>query len=787
MNNLPESLKEWRGVNQFILVKGKVPVNHNYEPVNPHDPQNWMDSEEAINAAKLLRLSVGFVFTDSDPYFFLDIDHCLIDGEWSEVAHNLLGMLPGAAIEISTSGEGLHVFGTVSGEVPPHSCKNKILGAELYTEARFVLLTGDGAIGDVSSQFDLTRLVDGFFPPSIDAEMFEETGPVPDWNGPTDDDVLIAKMLASKKHASNVFGGRATIEDLWENRHDVLSRSFPSLNDRDPYDRSSADAALAAHLAFWTGKDLARMERLMRRSKLVREKWDRHRSYMEMTIRNAAKSTRNVYQAAPRPEGQAMMTPTRQQETPRVIAAATATPVQRSGVQFMSVSQQLEYFKDCVYVRRLHGVFTPERGFMKPEVFKANYAGYTFALDAQNDRTTKNAWEAFIDNQAISWPRVDYVCFRPNLSPRAVIEEEGFTLINGFVPVEVKRRPGDPSPFLNHMSKLFKNDQDFNIVLAYMAAMVQHAGTKFQWCPIIQGAEGNGKTMLFRVVEHAIGKRLTHYPNATDLAGNGLKFNGWIEGKLAVFIEEIYVSDRRELTEPLKVFITNDRIEIQYKGRDQYTGDNLANIMMGTNHKDAMKLSYDQRRYCMIFTAQQNEDDLRRDGMTGRYFPDLYEWLKGGGYEIMAEYLHTYHIPNHLNPATECHRAPKPSNIAEVIEIGLGNIEQHVLDAILEGRQGFRGGYVSSKALDDMLRELRMEGKISPYRRNEIMNNLGYVRHPWLKKGRVDNMIAAEGRKPIIYIKGGPSGPQVSAAAVKADYEVKQGYITPEQQMRIVK
>ncbi len=422
---------------------------------------------------------------------------------------------------------------------------------------------------------------------------------------------------------------------------------------------------------------------------------------------------------------------------------------------------------------------------MKPEVFKANYAGYTFALDSQNEKTTKNAWEAFIENQAITWPRVDYMCFRPNLPPRTIIEEEGLELINGFVPVEVKRRQGDASPFLNHMAKLFKNEHDLGIVIAYMAAMVQHQGVKFQWCPIVQGAEGNGKTALFRVVEHAIGSRLCHYPNASDLANNGLKFNGWIEGKLAIFIEEIYVSDRRELTEPLKVFITNDRIEIQYKGRDQYTGDNLANIMMGTNHKDAMRLSYDQRRYCMIYTAQQSEYDIIKSGMGGSYFPRLYNWLKNeGGYEIVADYLYRYPIPEHLNPATECHRAPKPSNFNEVIQIGLGPVEQHVQEAILEERQGFRGGYVSSKALDDLIKELHLEGRITPVRKNEIMKNLGYVRHPWLRNGRVDNPIAAEGKKPIIYVKGEPSGPRVSPAMVKKDYELKQGYT---QDLRAVK
>ena len=60
-------------------------------------------------------------------------------------------------------------------------------------------------------------------------------------------------------------------------------------------DDSAADLALCGHLAFWTGHDPARMDRLFRASGLMRGKWDERRgasSYGQRTIATALARTR---------------------------------------------------------------------------------------------------------------------------------------------------------------------------------------------------------------------------------------------------------------------------------------------------------------------------------------------------------------------------------------------------------------------------------------------------------------------------------------------------------------
>ena len=131
-------------------------------------------------------------------------------------------------------------------------------------------------------------------------------------------------------------------------------------------------------------------------------------------------------------------------------------------------------------------------------------------------------------------------------------------------------------------------------------------------------------------------------------------------GKVFYGVEDIYLPDSRaEVFEELKPMITGgDGLEIEGKGVDQISADVCGNFMLNSNHKDAVRKTKNDRRICMLFCAQQQAEDLTRDGMSGDYFPKLYDWLREDGYAIVSDLLHTFPIPNEFNPATSCQRAP---------------------------------------------------------------------------------------------------------------------------------
>lgn len=827
MRSIPDALAPMAAYNQFILWTTfirddrviKLPVDYRTGRAFPkdggwqQDSNAWTSAEIALQAAAVFgrNYGVGFFFTENDPFFFVDVDKCLLPtNEWSPLAQNILSWFPGAAVEISHSGKGLHIFGQCALQVT-HSKKNTPLGLELYTKKRFVALTGNSITGSAAVDFstNLPAYAAAYHPPKGAEEGAAWTTEArEDWTGSEDDDELLEKALAVKGAAS-VFGNKATFADLWNVDEDILAASYPDSgrNDGCPWDRNAVDMALTQHLAFWTGNNCERILRLMKRSGLVRDKWERE-DYLIMTIENSVAMQESVYSVPDTADIEpilklkgsdkqkayahslvtavmAQCTPEQSEALlglrgnalnakfwidnqgrtpPEIIALVTpisaaapinisSEPVIKEGYQFLGVDQQIEHFKGCMYVQDVHRVLTPAGSLLKQDQFNAVYGGYSFQFEPDaSGKTTKKAWDAFVESQAIRFPQAQSTIFRPDLPAGKLVIEENRAFVNTFVPIDTPRLVGDVTPFLTHLAKVLPDARDREILLSFMAAVVQYPGAKFQWAPLLQGAEGNGKTLFSRCVAAAVGERYTHWPAANEIAE---KYNSWVFDNIFIGIEDINVPDhKKEILAVLLPMITNDRLAKRAMQTDQVMHWNCAKFMFNTNPRDAIRKTKKDRRYCVFFTAQQDEKDIERDGMGGDYFPELYKWLKkDGGYAMVSQYLDDYVISEEFNPATICMRAPITSTTHEVLEASMGGVEQEVQEAIAEGRLGFAGGWVSSMALERLLQDLRAARAIPPNKRRDLLQSLGYDWHPALKGGRVNNIVPTDGGKPRLFIK----------------------------------
>lgn len=768
-----ENAPQWVVVKLVPLPNGKtdkIPCSAltGQHGIDAHSPANWCDHTRAVSTAAAWGpgYTVGFVLTAADDFWCLDIDDALRpDGSWSPLATALCARLAGGVVELSQSGRGLHIWGLGSSALGAHTMKRVDLGIEFYTEARFIAI-GTGATGTMAASVpSLAGVVAEYFPPRAVGAAVAAEGPCAEWWGPTDDAELLRRALQSKSTAG-VFGGRATFADLWHADTDALARAYPG----DPFDASSADAALAQHLAFWTGRDVARIERLMRQSSLAREKWDMRDDYLvERTIMAACGMCINVLQDKKLERAEV---PT---NTPPAVQAMSA----RDGAQFLGAVEQAELFKGCVYVLDVHKALIMGGRLINPDRFRVMFGGYTFMMDGRNERTSRNAWEAFTESQLLKAPHADSTCFRPGLPPAAIVSDTGTTRVNTHWPVDVPCTPGDPSLFLQHLAKLLPNADDRGILLAYMAACVQHQGVKFQWAPVIQGVEGNGKTFLSRCVAEAIGRRYVHWPKASKLAK---QFNSWMVGKTFYAVEDIHTSEQTDVIEELKPMITGgDGLEIEAKGVDQVSAEICGNFMFNTNHAAGLRKTRNDRRFAVFYCAQQQASDLVRDGMGGNYMRQLYDWVRdGGGYAVVTHYLKNYPIPDHLNPAGGCQRAPITSSTEAAIEAGLGRVEQEIAEQIDQGTPGFCGGWISSMAVDKLLDRMHRGGAVPPNRRRDMLRSMGYDWHPGLTSGRVHNVVLPDGGKPRLFVSAGhPSIALTSAAAIAAAYCAAQGVQLP--------
>ena len=703
----------------------KFPCDPAGNIVDAHDQRHHLTHAAAVATG----LPVAYAMRDEDNWFFLDLDKCRdAAGNWTPAAVAIWSSFAGCWGEVSQSGRGLHIMGRCDTRQLLDRKHRWDGWLEFYTGGRFIAFgpTGWQPIGPQDTGLDWTGQLLRFVPQKALLGDLPE-GVDPAYTGPADDAELIRRALAAGGSAGSAFGMKASFADLWEGRVDQLTRIYPSAS--GGYDHSAADAALLAHLAFWTGKDMPRMDRLFRQSALMRDKYRDRADYRTESIGNAARLCKKVYDAPA-----------------RGAAAGAMGEGGDDGQFYMTTTEQLTHFAGHVYISDLHRIMGPTGKIMKPEVFNVEKGGYVFQMQANGNGPSKKAFEAFTENRAVRFPKVSHITFDPKRVGGEIIGDS----VNVYFDPQVDKTPGDVSPYLYLLGKLLPDAKDRAILLNYMAAVVQKPGVKFQWAPVLQGCEGNGKTALFSCVAYAVGQQYTHMPKASQLTE---KFNGYVEAKVFILIEEIHMRGKYEILDEMKPLITNRNLEIRPMGGEKRMIQNFANFGLCTNFKDAVIKSVGDRRYSIFYTAQQSPADLVRDGLNGQFFPAFWKWLdKQGGYAAVAHYLSTFPIDPAYDPSGDIHRAPATSSTLEAMRRTTGPIEADILEAAADNTMGFRGGWASAWAVDQLMQ--RRRHGVNRNKQVEILETLGYIQ--WGRATRP--IMAEEGKRPMLFRLPGVEG-----------------------------
>jgi len=269
----------------------KIPYNpRSGGKASSTNPDTWADLDFAARACELHSYTgLGFVFTKEAGIVGVDIDHCIdpASGALNDTAAAILERLPPTYIEVSPSGTGLHIF--LRGVMPEGGMRNAKTGVEMYSHARYFTMTGKrygdcpvvvaddgGALAWIHERFIIAPKKE---PAKSAPRKKKQVGQ------PLGDSEILEKARSAKNGAE--------FAALWEGKWQAEHGS-----------QSEADLALCCKLAFWTGKDRERMDRLFRQSGLMREKWDnRHHAsgatYGEETLDRALNTVEEGYGAKP--------------------------------------------------------------------------------------------------------------------------------------------------------------------------------------------------------------------------------------------------------------------------------------------------------------------------------------------------------------------------------------------------------------------------------------------------------------------------------------------------------
>ena len=185
--------------------------------------------------------------------------------------------------------------------------------------------------------------------------------------------------------------------------------------------------------------------------------------------------------------------------------------------------------------------------------------------------------------------------------------------------------------FEDHLKNLMSVDEA-NILLDWMAYGVQNKGKKILWVPLIQSAEGLGKSIIGELlINHCYGNTNSGTADPEMVTGGQ---SAWATDRMLRVIEELRLSghNRYEIVDSLKTFITNSIVSRSEKYERTANVPNRCNFIAFTNHKDALPLSEDARRWWVVYSRQPSMQALEEH--TGvrksEYFAPLWELARSG-------------------------------------------------------------------------------------------------------------------------------------------------------------
>jgi hypothetical protein len=261
------------------------------------DPSTWFDFATAMSTYCKYGDEldgIGIVLTEDVGIVGVDLDHCRNPdtGQIEPWAQEIIDELR-SYTEVSPSATGIRIV--VRGTKLSEHCKKGDF--EVYSAGRYLTITGHSVPGTPETLEERTAEV-----AAVCQRIF---GPE---NGEIQQKKKGKKAGRSKKNTKTSVStsqySKLTDEQIIEKASTAKNgEKFKALwsGDASAYkSESEADLALCSRLAFWTGSDRDRIDKLFRKSGLMRKKWDEREDYRNSTIKKALEDKTEFYM----PEGE---------------------------------------------------------------------------------------------------------------------------------------------------------------------------------------------------------------------------------------------------------------------------------------------------------------------------------------------------------------------------------------------------------------------------------------------------------------------------------------------------
>lgn len=237
---------------------------------------------------------------------------------------------------------------------------------------------------------------------------------------------------------------------------------------------------------------------------------------------------------------------------------------------------------------------------------------------------------------------------------------------------EVKKAVQD---YLDHVKENVcgGNEKLFKWLIGWFAHLVQKPWEKPLTAIVMRGGRGVGKNAVLKPLGQILG---CHYFATAKLRYLTGDFNGHLENLLLFCLNEAFWSGNKSAEAVLKDIITEPEHNIEHKGQESFTVDNLTRIVIMGNDDWVVPAAHDERRYAIFDVGDGRKQDGEFFGhmVGGREAPS-------GATEYLLRYLRDFDLSE-----VNVNKAPATTGLLAQKHASLDPFHQWWLDTLEEGR-----------------------------------------------------------------------------------------------------
>lgn len=635
----------------------KMPINpRDMEPAKSNDPTTWTDYDTAVRAAEECD-GIGFMFSNS-PYFGVDIDGVRDEierykaGEDTIIAEFVDTLQ--SYTELSRSGNGIHII--CRGKLPPSGRRKG--NVEMYENGRFFVMTGNIAAeyADIS---DCTEAIKVLHEKYIGGGTSPSSSPA---LPPAELALTDSELLDRAKNAKN----GAKFARLYAG--DISGYTS----------QSEADMALCNHLAYWTGCDAERMDRMFRGSGLFREKWLREQSgttYGALTVQKAILDCRNVYTPGASGESYALRigaepdtdtAPAKRYTFDDMGNAERIFDAYGGFIRYSYTDKRWLYYDTRKWCMDTTGEIerAAEQAIKALDADEPMYARAAELDDEDGDGEGKKLYKAYLAHKKYS---------RSNRGKKAMLDElrhkipispmqtdiDGMLLNTPTGIFDLREgvlRPHDPEAYITKIAhveydptatcptwerflgEIFGGDTDLINYVQRAVGYSMTASTVEQCVFFLHGSGSNGKSTFLSIIREMMGDYTVNIQPETIMVKNspGGANSDIARLKSARLVTTVEPNEGARLNEGLlKQLSGEDPVTARRLYGDEFEFIPQFKLWMATNHRPLIRGTDDGiwRRIKMIpFTVQIPDDkkDKHLAGKLRRELPGIFNWAIDG-------------------------------------------------------------------------------------------------------------------------------------------------------------